>query len=603
MNITAYKLNEGEFQIYYGKASIREGYYIVNADERFYHLVGMKSGFPIPELLHPDDVADFLEAAQLLEIESQSLIVRLLTGDDTYRYVYMKMSYNGKMLQGFRSFDIEVCDIMAITERYKLCVDQLEKYRKMMSLHDGIFFEYTYSEDVIQIYEYFNGQSRRMFCKNLTETMETVSKNPHFTEKQKEEFLALAENIHKRVDCFKMSMDAEVLVEYLEGIRIECNCAVLYKEDTHYKLVGIVHYVGENQPKKTYYMSEYANDAATGLLNKRAINEYAIECIQNKKQSGYLVLLDIDDFKQINDRFGHMFGDEVIATTAEILRSVTQTRGMAGRFGGDEFMLVLENVSSEVDLRRIMKVIDKHAKWAFYEKEGFNISYSIGISKFPDDGTTYEELFRKADKCLYIAKDKGKNRYIIYREHMHGALGTVNDSNRSVGLKATISNADKHILLSEMILKLHREGRDAIDEVMKNMQTYFDIDGIAIYAGVDMRRIMSCGDYVNPIANLSFIFEPGYQELFDINGCYVESNLMHLVRKSPLAYRMNVRQESSKFMQHICMREGRPVVVVSFDFFNRMPKFGTTDHGMMQTIGRLLAEIIAEDVEEKPVSQ
>ena len=165
MNITAYKLNEGEFQIYYGKASIREGYYIVNADERFYHLVGMKSGFPIPELLHTDDVADFLEAVQLLEIESQSLIVRLLTGDDTYRYVYMKMSYNGKVLQGFRSFDIEVCDIMAITERYKLCVDQLEKYRKMMSLHDGIFFEYTYSDDVLQIYEYFNGQSRRMFCK------------------------------------------------------------------------------------------------------------------------------------------------------------------------------------------------------------------------------------------------------------------------------------------------------------------------------------------------------------------------------------------------------------------------------------------------------
>lgn len=595
MNITGYKLNEGEFEIYYGKASVRDGFYIVNADERFYHLVGQKSGFPIPELLHPEDVDDFLEAVPRMDEEPQCLLVRLMTDSDTYRYVYMKMSYNGKVLQGFRSFDIEICDIMTITERYKLCIDQLEKYRKLMSLHDGIFFEYNYSDDILQIYEYFNGQSRRMFCKNLTETMESVKKDTRFTEKQKEEFLLLGENIHKRTDCFKLSLDAEVLVEYLQGIRIECNCAVLYKEDVHYKLVGIVHYISEKQPQKTYYMTDNATDAATGLLNKRAINEYAVERIQNGKQEGYLVLLDIDDFKQINDRYGHMFGDEVIATTAEILRSVTQTRGMAGRFGGDEFMLVLENVPSEEDLRRIMKVIDKHAKWAFFEKEGFNVSYSIGISKFPTDGTTYEELFKKADKSLYIAKDKGKNRYIIYRENLHGALADTGDSKRNVGLKATISDANKYILLSQMVLRLHREGKAAIEDVMKNMQTYFDIDGIAIYAGTDMRRIISRGNYVNPIENLSFIFEPGYQELFNINGCYVESNLMHLARKSPLAYRMNVRQESTKFMQHIVMKDGRPEVVVSFDFFNRMPKFGTTDHGMMQTIGKLLAEIVMEE--------
>lgn len=594
MNITAYKLNEGEFQLYYGKASIREGYYIVNADERFYHLIGSKSGFPIPELLHPDDVEDFLVAASKLDEEPQCLIGRLMTSDNTYRYVYMKMSYNGKVLKGFRSFDIEVCDIMTITERYKLCSDRIEKYRKLMSLHDGIFFEYSYSDDVLQIYEYVNGQSRRMFCKNLTETIEMVKAAEHFTEKQKDEFFTLARMIQKKVDCFKISMDAKVLMEHLQDIRIECKCSVIYKEDMHYKLVGLVHYIGDKQPKKTYYMSEYANDAATGLLNKRAINEYAEECIKNATKSGYLVLIDIDDFKQVNDRFGHMFGDEVIATTAEILRSVTQSRGRAGRFGGDEFMLVLEEVPSEEDLRRIMKVIDKHAKWAFYEKEGFNISYSIGISKFPDNGTSLEELFKKADKCLYIAKDKGKNRYVIYREHLHGYFDKSDESHHSIGLKATISDADKYLLLASLILKLHREGKDAFDYVMNYMQTYFDIDGIAIYTGEDMRRVKSRGDYVNPIANLSFIFEPGYQELFDINGCYVESNLQHLAGKSPLAYELNTKQESSKFMQHMVLRDGKPVAVVSFDFFNRMPKFGTTDHGMMQTIGKLLAEIVVE---------
>ena len=594
MNITKYRVDDSEFQIYYGKASIRDNFYIVNADERFYHLVGKKSGFPIPELLHADDVASFLQAVECLDLEPQCLLVRFLTDYDNYRYVYMKMSYNGKEMSGFKSFDIEITDVMTITDRYKLCVDQMEKYRQLMSLHDGVFFEYSYSDDMLQIYEYFNGQSRRMFYKNLTQAMDEVQNNARFTDKQKEEFLSLGEMIHKRIDCFKTTLDAEVLIDYMQGVRLECSCAIFYKEDVQYKLVGLVHYAGENQPEKSYYLSENAKDPATGILNKRAIHEYALERIQHSEKGGYLVLIDIDDFKQINDQYGHMFGDEVIAKAAEILRSVTHTRGMAGRFGGDEFMLVLENVPTEEDMRRIMKVIAKHADWAFNEKEGFKISFSCGISKFPDDGTTYEELFRKADGCLYIAKDKGKSRYIIYREELHGALLENNDSERSVGLKATISDGDKHVLLSNMILRLYREGKSAIPGVMKDMQTYFDIDGIAIYTGVDMHRTYSRGNYVNPIQSLSFIFEPGYLEQFDANDCYTESILSHLEKRSPMAYRMNMRQEISKFIQYLVKNEGRPEVVVSFDFFNRSPKFGVTDTGIMQTVGKLLAEVAIE---------
>lgn len=592
MNITEYQTEKSEYQIYYGKASIRDNFYIVNADERFYHLIGKKSGFSIPELLHPDDVDVFLDAATKMDEEPQCLMVRLMTDFDTYRYVYMKMYYNGKVIQDVRSFDIEITDIMAITDRYKVCVDQLAKYRQLMTLHDGVFLEYTYQTDMLEMYEYFHGHSRRFFYRNLSNAIEEVRNNSEYTEKQRDEFISVAEMIHKGIDCFKVETDATVIAEHLQGVRLECNCTVLYKEDVRYKLIGLVHYVGDSKPHKSYYMSENANDPATGLLNKRAINEYAVERIQNSKQGGYLVLIDIDDFKQVNDKYGHMFGDQVIATSAEIFRSATHTRGMAGRFGGDEFMLVLESVPSEEDLRRIMKVIVKHAQWAFVEKEGFNISFSCGISKFPEDGTTYEELFKKADKALYIAKDKGKNRYIIYREHLHGRIDENKDSERSVGLKATISDADKHALMTEMFLKLHREGKAAINSVMQDMQTYFDIDGIAIYMGEDMHRTYSRGNYINPIENLSFVFEPDYLERFDSNGYYIESIIAHLEKKLPLAYKKNLQQESAKFIQYMLMQDGKPEVVVSFDFFNRSPKFGTTDLGMMKSMGKILAEVV-----------
>ena len=594
MNITAYKPLPDDLPFYYGKASIKEGYFIANADEYFYYLVGKNTCYSLPELLHPDDAASFMEAVKRLDCEPQSLIVRFLVSSDRYRYFYMALSYNGKVLDGFQSFDIEISDIMMLLNRYKFYEDLVGKYRRMLSLQDGLFLEYSYVNDEVQLYEYYNGQSRRMYNSTLIQAEAEIKASTQLTEDQKEEFFRLAEAIQKGMDCFKLSLDAEVFLPSMKGVRLECNCAVTYKEDRHDKVVGIIHYSGDKKPQKTYYRTEYASDSMTGLFNKRAINEYAIEQIQNNKKNGYLAIIDIDNFKQINDRYGHMFGDEVIIKTAEILRSITQNRGMAGRFGGDEFLLVLDKVKQEEEVRRIMKVLDKHAKWAFAEKVGFTISFSVGICKFPEDGDTYEEVLKKADKCLYLAKDKGKNRYIIYRENLHSAYLQEGISKRSIGLKAAISDDKKHVLVAKLLIRMHRYEKDAVEEILEQMQTYFDIDGIAIYAGTDMKCIASSGNYLNPIENMSCVFELEYQKLFDENGCFMESNMMHLEKYSPLAYETNTKMECSKFIQFMGLRDGRPVSLVSFDFFNRTPKFGVTDQGLMQTVGKFLAEIVID---------
>lgn len=596
MNITEYKVNAGEFQIYYGKATIKDGFYgIVNADERFYHLVGCKSGFSMRDLLHPDDVDSFLEAITHIEEGPQSLFVRFMTEMDTYRCVYMKITYDGKLIQDVRYFEVEITDVMAITDRYKTVSEQIEKYRSFMSLHDGVFMEYSYVDDYIQFYEYFNGQSRRMYYQNLSKAVEEVADSDKLLPAQKEEFFLLTDMIRKKIASFKISFDAEVIVEHMKDVRFECNCAVLYQDDVHYKMIGLCHHVGNVKPKQPYYMTENAIDVATGVLNKKAIQEYALEHIQNRKKSGYFVLIDIDDFKQVNDKFGHMFGDEVIAKCAEIFRGVTRTRGMVGRFGGDEFMLLLDNVKTEEDLRRILKVINKHSNWAFIEKEGFNISFSIGVAKFPDDGTTYEELLKKSDKCLYIAKAKGKNRYIIYREHLHGAVDANDDSERIVGLKSAVSDAEKHVLLAQMMVQLHKEGKKAIDPVMKQMQTYFDIDAISVYTGKDMKRTYFRGNYVNSVDEFTAVFEKDYQEVFDTNDCFSESHMNRLEKRSPKAYQAIVQQEIGKFIQCMLKEDGVPKALVSFDFFNRNPKMGTMDTGMIQTVGKMLAEIAAEE--------
>lgn len=176
-----------------------------------------------------------------------------------------------------------------------------------------------------------------------------------------------------------------------------------------------------NREKEAYYLTPAARDAGTGLLNNRAWTEYTIEQLNCKDHSTrWLVIIDIDDFKHINDTYGHIFGDQVIRRVAEIMQVLVGQRGVIGRFGGDEYVILLEKVETREQLKTLLKTIAKEFALAFDPKT--HVTASIGVSEYPVDGSEYEELMRKADKALYLAKEKGKNRHIIYEERLHGKL-------------------------------------------------------------------------------------------------------------------------------------------------------------------------------------
>ncbi len=599
LNITAYKPEEGEKAMYYGVVSVRNGYYFVNANENFYQMIGPNACYSVLEVIHPDDLECFQEAVDLMDTQPQHIIARMRSYNDKYRWFHMVLSYNGKVIEGFQSFDIVLSEIMTIADKYVEYRWNIEKYRKFMSLYPYMFFEYEFNSGIFRIYQYLDGRGQLLLESSLESIYTSVQTNTDLTYAQKADFQILYEGLLNGRDHFKTTVDAITLMRGHEDIRYEFRFSTMYKDSKKEMAVGLVNVVSEKQPKKSYYLSENAFDPGTGLLNKRAINEYAIDKIENKTPGVYLIIMDVDDFKKINDTYGHMYGDEVLAKVAEIISGVLKGRGMAGRFGGDEFMVVLEGVNTEAELRLIISTMNKHINWSFNIEAGVTITTSIGISKFPEDGTSYDELFLKADKCLYIAKAKGKNRYIIYNEEKHGAVVKEDNAGREVGLKATISEEEKHMIVSDMLLKLHRDGMAVMDEIMSDMQTYFDIDGVALYKGPDMKRVYARGKYVNPIQNLSFAGDAGYLEFVDDQGFYMESQMQKLEKKSADAWRKYREQETQKVFQCFVLEEGKPVAAVSFDFFNRAPKYGTTDTGLIRIVGRLMAETLArEEMEE-----
>ncbi|MBD5451494.1 MAG: GGDEF domain-containing protein [Lachnospiraceae bacterium] len=580
-NITEYKTAPGSYIAYYGRAIIKDNYEFVNGDEAFYHFIGKNSGYSLLNLLHPDDVKDFQEVVKALGNGRQCTIVRMKDAYDNYRLLYLELELNGRFYGDFPSFDLDFCNFMELKDRYVKYMELIKKYREFMGLSDNMFFEYSDKTDELNIYRYVNIKSVPVLRKPLAEIRKSIGASS--------EFEVFCDFLKRGVERFNASFDANLLMDNEQG-RYQLRGATLYDDGVRTMTVGIIRSVDAKE-KMSYYLTDNAFDPGTGLYNKRAIQEYALEKTREGKEL-YLAMIDVDDFKNVNDRFGHMFGDEVLSKVSEIMRGVIDSRGMVGRFGGDEFMLVLDGVSDEEELRRIFKTISKNMQWEYQDiKDTLAITTSCGIAKFPKDAANFEDLFKKADKALYVAKEKGKNRYIIYDEARHGTVEDAEISERSIGIKAIASDDKKAAVMSDMILLLNAQGTGAFDVVMEKVRNYLDVDGIAVYAGRDLHKVWRSGRYFNAIESLACIKSEDYQKQFDKRGIYAEKNFGKLAIQYPEVHKLYQTQENKEFVQ-CASRSGDEIrAVVSFDYFNRAPKIGTADLGFITIVGRLIAEI------------
>jgi len=164
---------------------------------------------------------------------------------------------------------------------------------------------------------------------------------------------------------------------------------------------------------------DLATDSLTKLYSREVIIEYANFLI-GQGLPFCLALIDIDNFKNVNDNYGHSIGDHVIKFMAEKLKAALADRGVIGRFGGDEFMAIIPNIT-EYDavwslLREIHKAVDGARP---PESKNLYITCTFGLSRFPTDAQDYDSLFELTDKALYRGKIKGRNCFIIYLESKH----------------------------------------------------------------------------------------------------------------------------------------------------------------------------------------
>ena len=170
-------------------------------------------------------------------------------------------------------------------------------------------------------------------------------------------------------------------------------------------------------------------DELTGLLNRRAIVRKAVEYLSRARESkGTLIigLIDLDHFKSINDRFGHAVGDQLLQRLAVSLRTALHTREVFGRYGGEEFLVLFPDTPMEQareGAERLRATLRDQP--LNIDGQEVTVSLSMGLASFESGDVLYDQVARRADIALYVAKTQGRDRVEIYNPSRHGLLSAV----------------------------------------------------------------------------------------------------------------------------------------------------------------------------------
>lgn len=209
--------------------------------------------------------------------------------------------------------------------------------------------------------------------------------------------------------------NTELKEEEINTISLFCNQVAIILENRILKKMS-KRYLEEELKKISI------TDSLTGLLNRRYFQERLQEEIERSKRHDLplsLMIIDIDNFKPFNDKYGRPAGDEALKLTASCMRNNIRTIDVAARYGGEEFMVMLSQTTkhkARYIAERICREVER-IDFAFaysYDRQG--ITVSIGLASFPDDADNPEDLIRNSGQALYLAKEQGRNRVVLFSE-------------------------------------------------------------------------------------------------------------------------------------------------------------------------------------------
>ena len=320
---------------------------IVKADESLFMFLGEISNFIFTRVIYPSDLAKFETAIKEADEGQQIYVsIRLRGRDGVYKWMHIMISPYPDRQSG-KYYSLEITDISTLKQQNDEIRAVMEMQTEFLSIIGDYLFTYDISRDSFRIILPGNGNQNIVLYEGKLGVWTTEKLDNGLVDSQSiQDFeglcmaMASGESYFSRDIKMKIADYDNVMYWYtFKGKRI-------LKNDDGIIIAGAVCIThGKEDKAADISVQDELRDAGTDLLNKKAITNYARKLID--KRVGHKVtiaIIDIDDFKSVNDTYGHMFGDEVLRDVAGILKNTVGRNGLCGRIGGDEMFIVMEHL-------------------------------------------------------------------------------------------------------------------------------------------------------------------------------------------------------------------------------------------------------------------
>ncbi|MGB8452590.1 MAG: diguanylate cyclase [Anaerocolumna sp.] len=401
--------------------SLEHNYEIIYASNGYYDIVGyskeeIQQEFKnsVITLVYQDDMDKFktlrdgFNNGEYIQKE-----VRMITRNGSNIWILINGNYiedkNGN--HTLSAVMIDITDSKLMQERLLL---EEERYRVAAEISNDILFEYEIGEDLMT------------FADKYKELYGRVPVIPYFSNPKTHaekmihpEDTGVFSEYCRALRSGKEMIESEFRIRDIKNDYVWCHTRgkTIYDDNKHAtRVIGKI--VNIDLHKKELQTLEFKakRDPLTGVYNKSTTKDLIDHFIQKHSEDKHIfMIVDIDDFKSINDRYGHLQGDKILSFVINQVKMIFTAGEIIGRIGGDEFAIFIGDISNK-ETAFIKADLLQRALRSVYREEEYEISVSgsIGVSIYPRDGKNYNQLLNCADKALYDVKDQGKDGFKLF---------------------------------------------------------------------------------------------------------------------------------------------------------------------------------------------
>lgn len=423
-----------KYELIDGWAIVNNNFKVVSANENYYRFVGIARDYLLTDVIHQVDLDDFIEVANSLKANtSKSIVIRMRRVDNSYRWMLVEIKrgelYNSTNIipseeNVYEYLELNMSDVQVLQSQNRRLLQRINEYSHLLALEGELVFSIDCREKYITVYRFVDDVMTSVAEKPVIEVEEEYRKNGAVLETDLKEFDALCEDIREGRTKFTHRLNINnqgIFSGLLTSGMHEIKAGTYYENGKKTRIIGTIARMDDGEGFSKNLVS---HDKALPVYTDKDVLEYVKNNMEfNPSGEIMLLLLQIDTLSDIERKYGEKISRDTFSQVLGMCVEKARDRGIVGVNDDHVIYMAVKDINIEINARAFIESLRTMIVWKYrMMNSDINLTFSIGVSRYPFNGKDYNKMVLKAHKALEIANSKGRNRFIIYKEQMHGEL-------------------------------------------------------------------------------------------------------------------------------------------------------------------------------------